>query len=105
PIVLPSSVSLSLPRHRATHHLPAFPTRRSSDLSDSQCDNQSSKSRDSWFTVSDTSRFPVKSGVWRMSLARFSSGSRMIPKSRWRSEEHTSELQSRFDLVCRLLLE
>src|SRR5699024_12762744 len=26
-------------------------------------------------------------------------------KSRPRSEEHTSELQSRFDLVCRLLLE
>src|SRR5438067_8174253 len=31
-----------------------------------------------------------------------------VPKrqtSRDRSEEHTSELQSRFDLVCRLLLE
>src|SRR5204862_5179309 len=28
----------------------------------------------------------------------------MIP-TRWRSEEHTSELQSRRDLVCRLLLE
>src|SRR5207249_6087675 len=27
------------------------------------------------------------------------------PASRYRSEEHTSELQSRFDLVCRLLLE
>src|SRR6266513_1696326 len=28
------------------------------------------------------------------------------PSGRWsRSEEHTSELQSRFDLVCRLLLE
>src|SRR5438067_3018511 len=29
------------------------------------------------------------------------------PRSLWlkRSEEHTSELQSRFDLVCRLLLE
>src|SRR5699024_11647661 len=27
------------------------------------------------------------------------------PESKWRSEEHTSELQSRFDLVCRLLLE
>src|SRR5699024_11938218 len=29
------------------------------------------------------------------------------PRERWmpRSEEHTSELQSRFDLVCRLLLE
>src|SRR5436190_14021857 len=27
------------------------------------------------------------------------------PASRWRSEEHTSELQSHSDLVCRLLLE
>src|SRR5699024_11529635 len=27
------------------------------------------------------------------------------PNVNWRSEEHTSELQSRFDLVCRLLLE
>src|SRR5579885_3867022 len=27
------------------------------------------------------------------------------PHCRHRSEEHTSELQSRFDLVCRLLLE
>src|SRR5438105_14987343 len=26
-------------------------------------------------------------------------------KKTWRSEEHTSELQSRVDLVCRLLLE
>src|SRR5438067_10808434 len=36
---------------------------------------------------------------------------RHCPSTRWRkpggrrSEEHTSELQSRFDLVCRLLLE
>src|SRR5207249_6108374 len=28
-----------------------------------------------------------------------------LPRSKRRSEEHTSELQSRFDLVCRLLLE
>src|SRR5699024_12034603 len=28
-----------------------------------------------------------------------------MQSSRFRSEEHTSELQSRFDLVCRLLLE
>src|SRR5699024_11880510 len=27
------------------------------------------------------------------------------PRGKGRSEEHTSELQSRFDLVCRLLLE
>src|SRR5689334_14310136 len=29
----------------------------------------------------------------------------MSTPSRWRSEEHTSELQSQFHLVCRLLLE
>src|SRR5699024_12152989 len=33
-------------------------------------------------------------------------GEKYIERKRyWRSEEHTSELQSRFDLVCRLLLE
>src|SRR3712207_8185806 len=30
---------------------------------------------------------------------------RVLQRSRWRSEEHTSELQSRQYLVCRLLLE
>src|SRR5699024_11685881 len=30
---------------------------------------------------------------------------RKFPRKKARSEEHTSELQSRFDLVCRLLLE
>src|SRR5207247_11465151 len=30
---------------------------------------------------------------------------RLITSSNFRSEEHTSELQSRVDLVCRLLLE
>src|SRR5438067_4358722 len=39
-------------------------------------------------------RLRHRSGAWRR---------RGDPKSR--SEEHTSELQSRFDLVCRLLLE
>src|SRR5438067_12805887 len=29
----------------------------------------------------------------------------LCSRARLRSEEHTSELQSRFDLVCRLLLE
>src|SRR5438067_7413433 len=41
--------------------------------------------------------------------ARRSRGATSAPAARWwpwpRSEEHTSELQSRFDLVCRLLLE
>src|SRR5699024_11362141 len=35
--------------------------------------------------------------------SRFNCSSRICRK--YRSEEHTSELQSRFDLVCRLLLE
>src|SRR6266540_6160930 len=30
---------------------------------------------------------------------------RSRPRARWRSEEHTSELQSHHDIVCRLLLE
>src|SRR5699024_12853227 len=30
---------------------------------------------------------------------------RLMKRWNYRSEEHTSELQSRFDLVCRLLLE
>src|SRR5699024_11551776 len=33
------------------------------------------------------------------------SGCTLLDELRCRSEEHTSELQSRFDLVCRLLLE
>src|SRR2546422_6367782 len=33
------------------------------------------------------------------------SGNRSLPETRMRSEEHTSELQSRLHLVCRLLLE
>src|SRR5699024_11457600 len=33
------------------------------------------------------------------------SGPRCLAASRLRSEEHTSELQSRFELVCRLLLD
>src|SRR2546422_3636799 len=37
---------------------------------------------------------------WRQSL-----GPRAAPRQHERSEEHTSELQSRLHLVCRLLLE
>src|SRR2546428_9626214 len=40
--------------------------------------------------------------VWSMRRRRFVLLSLLIPE---RSEEHTSELQSRSDLVCRLLLE
>src|SRR5206468_5808006 len=41
---------------------------------------------------------------WHQSSAR-EPGHWRRPRERQRSEEHTSELQSRSDLVCRLLLE
>src|SRR5207249_11364192 len=61
--------------------LHSFPTRRSSDLSIT--------------SRSDCSAVVRSTG----------SSSRRRLTTRNRSEEHTSELQSRFDLVCRLLLE
>src|SRR3712207_7686654 len=42
--------------------------------------------------------FPLKTGTRTVGVMEFFS-------RRWRSEEHTSELQSRQYLVCRLLLE
>src|SRR5215204_1202681 len=41
----------------------------------------------------------------RARRSRTPSTSRRLASRRWRSEEHTSELQSHSDLVCRLLLE
>src|SRR5207249_11383903 len=76
--------------HRALH---SFPTRRSSDL------GGFAQIRDA-----DTGRMKLKgfaSGAAHHWSLRYDSKG----KSFQRSEEHTSELQSRFDLVCRLLLE
>src|SRR5207249_11723149 len=46
---------------------------------------------------------PCAHGRAATALPRLQEGT--VPQRRPRSEEHTSELQSRFDLVCRLLLE
>src|SRR5690606_40916379 len=65
------------------------------------------------FTITPVFRDPVKS-IWTPTssgespLLHFFSGrlsEKEIITSRTRSEEHTSELQSRENLVCRLLLE
>src|SRR2546430_11194965 len=48
----------------------------------------------------NTRRF--RGGAFRLMVPRTGKGCR---KRRWRSEEHTSELQSQSNLVCRLLLE
>src|SRR5207249_10537837 len=93
--------------HRVLH---SFPTRRSSDLR-SPCPAPASMSRcpprrwspRSWPTWDFVLDVNLKGGFFcaqaaaRVMVAGGRRGSR--------SEEHTSELQSRFDLVCRLLLE
>src|SRR5437773_4785267 len=77
-------------RHAYHHVLPSFPTRRSSDLK-----FNSKLSRN---TASSTS--PIRPC---QAAPAFDTAMSTPPKTR--SEEHTSELQSHHDLVCRLLLE
>src|SRR5215207_10894396 len=62
--------------HRDLH---SFPTRRSSDLQ--------------------------PAARWSTPRRRTGPGTRSGSSAGWRSEEHTSELQSRVDIVCRLPLE
>src|SRR5207249_9392410 len=59
--------------------------------------------RRSLTSTQSTTRSPRRSWIDR-SACSTSCSERTSPRTR-RSEEHTSELQSRFDLVCRLLLE
>src|SRR5699024_12413750 len=77
------------PPHR---HLHSFPTRRSSDLVAAPISDTP------WRTVS-----VIPSMALPVRFFRLSHREESLPSVR--SEEHTSELQSRFDLVCRLLLE
>src|SRR5436309_7718522 len=66
------------------------------------------------YTLSLHDALPISRGRWRCSAGRSwrvtGRWRRSSPTPRWptrtpRSEEHTSELQSRENLVCRLLLE
>src|SRR5699024_12853958 len=90
----------------ARHHscLHSFPTRRSSDLT---------RTREIDIQLSGRSEErigrhgPVEHDVvidQQVSVCE-SRNSMDLQTDTCRSEEHTSELQSRFDLVCRLLLE
>src|SRR5699024_12290492 len=74
--------------------LRSFPTRRSSDL----CSPMRWARLRSWSSPSSPAGAP---GSWTADP----DVTERHPRSICRSEEHTSELQSRFDLVCRLLLE
>src|SRR5690606_41337179 len=77
--------------HRALH---SFPTRRSSDL---PCDNHRHRHGSTPEIRHSKQIFDlIDHRRYRLAALHFSCG---------RSEEHTSELQSRENLVCRLLLE
>src|SRR5207248_9729214 len=85
---LPTFTLFLFEPHGDHHDLHSFPTRRSSDL------------------ASRTAPSPSPGGLGACTKKSSTTGSRPAPAtSRWRSEEHTSELQSPYDLVCRLLLE
>src|SRR5699024_11287400 len=99
----------SVLNYRHDHRsLPPFPTRRSSDLNTKFLLNALA------LNVADFARlFPnmagqtfafEDTGTWMTDWTLFF-WAWWIAFASFRSEEHTSELQSRFDLVCRLLLE
>src|SRR5690606_41985916 len=102
------------PRHGDHRHLHSFPTRRSSDLMDEI--NHSSKKINDIIGVIDGIAFQTnilalnaaveaaRAGEQGRGFAVVAGEVRNLAQ-RSRSEEHTSELQSRENLVCRLLLE
>src|SRR5207249_10825942 len=95
------------------HHTPninSFPTRRSSDLVDGEAGaaelhvregDREAVHRDA---VGRELRLAARDNTAAHLVGR-NRDQRGGPRLPPRSEEHTSELQSRFDLVCRLLLE
>src|SRR5699024_12078847 len=93
--------------YRDRRLLHSFPTRRSSDLvnqlkSASNIDNEQVYGN----KLDDVTGYKYL-GVLEDSRNMIKEENKVIIAERVteRSEEHTSELQSRFDLVCRLLLE
>src|SRR5690606_42015407 len=89
--------------------LPSFPTRRSSDLVatsriSAPSSHESQSLREASITASASCHASSSAGAGRRPKARASSSVSETPTTQ-RSEEHTSELQSRENLVCRLLLE
>src|SRR5688500_5379237 len=99
---IPSRPSSSLPRSCPPLDPHSFPTRRSSDLQElsrsQRCDGELRRRRAARLTDRQRSRARRAHEV-RQKRQRYQR------RMRERSEEHTSELQSPCNLVCRLLLE
>src|SRR5205085_11533431 len=95
--------------------LPSFPTRRSSDLVAQNYFGLAPMNQDQRtitlrldHRLSDRDQVfgRFSHGAWdQMNRRAFSTGGNPITSDNLRSEEHTSELQSQSNLVCRLLLE
>src|SRR5699024_12685750 len=96
--------------HRDLH---SFPTRRSSDLLRHRSEDFERALNDGKFeTLLKYIHVKKDTPVYCFLISATSHGNdtfarqlENLMKKYFRSEEHTSELQSRFDLVCRLLLE
>src|SRR5690606_42019097 len=84
----------------APRDLHSFPTRRSSDLA---IDAVSGHFHDTYGQALSNTLAALQMGVWNFQSSVAGLGG--CPYAKGRSEEHTSELQSRENLVCRLLLE
>src|SRR5207253_10712599 len=98
----PSPLPLSLYYSRPPRDLHSFPTRRSSDLA-APADSADASGSSGSSGANSAMRPSRESTPVRMSTS--SAHCRCSVFFRTRSEEHTSELQSRGHLVCRLLLE
>src|SRR5207237_4680319 len=96
-----SSSSFSLPAHH--RYRPSFPTRRSSDLS-SATRRSTIVPATAPISRAASPRCARCPSMKRPRCARAPWPARADSPGR-RSEEHTSELQSHLNLVCRLLLE
>src|SRR5690606_41915331 len=103
-----------LSRYRRPPPLHSFPTRRSSDLqSNSGHSERADAPRGQWqlfnaeqcLETPGGARLRLTSQEHHMISILGRSQNEVFAKEALRSEEHTSELQSRENLVCRLLLE
>src|SRR5699024_12311512 len=96
-------------------YLQPFPTRRSSDLKDLELYEYESieeffeKSSGKYYMISKFGKKHFTDMDYSSTEVDhyfvFGRETKGLPDWLKRSEEHTSELQSRFDIVCRLLLE